>query len=348
VSEDVTFYTHAGWRRVQRFDRSLLRLGRVLFLDESGGTPGAGASLAPFANARPHVVAWIAPSDWSVLLEPGRAPDMRTVERLCELLPGTHRERVEAALAEAAADIRLERQYVTGEYRRSRLHSVEAVLERLDLVERLSAGEVGRALFHHWEPLVVYLLLTCFDLLGQPASWLTFGAWLTSKRTAAERELASEGAAGPATAQALHLHEAYTARYGVRVAFLRFIREVLAPDDRRALLDSLSFHRSSNPPELTAFGDLDDDGKEKYLFEIRNSYTHRAQFSPGLHDAVLPDDDAMQISQVVREQWVDARTWTSVNTARWPSALRAAVVAGLAQYLRSLTPDSTETDTPRP
>ncbi|QSJ17503.1 hypothetical protein JYQ62_01015 [Nostoc sp. UHCC 0702] len=38
------------------------------------------------------------------------------------------------------------------------------------------------------DALVNYLLLTCFDILGQPKDWLSFNGWLTSKETKSERE----------------------------------------------------------------------------------------------------------------------------------------------------------------
>jgi hypothetical protein len=35
--------------------------------------------------------------------------------------------------------------------------------------------------------LCAYLLLTCFDLLGQNDEWLAFGAWLEANKTFEER-----------------------------------------------------------------------------------------------------------------------------------------------------------------
>jgi hypothetical protein len=122
----------------------------------------------------------------------------------------------------------------------------------------------------------------------------------------------------------------YESKYGVGSAFFRFLRDVLPTEARRTLLNSFQLVRLSNPPELGEAVPLADPAKERYLYEIRNSYTHRAQFAPGPD---LPDVLPGALAAKVREQWVDAIGWTTVKTVNWPAALVDVVKAGCVAYM---------------
>src|SRR5205809_6439189 len=63
------------------------------------------------------------------------------------------------------------------------------VYSRLDPCRLLRQSEVERGLGPHHQPLVTYLLLTCFDRLGQAPDWLASEHWLRSRRHAPERML---------------------------------------------------------------------------------------------------------------------------------------------------------------
>ena len=76
---------------------------------------------------------------------------------------------------------------------------LQAVVDRLDLCNRLRSEAEAMSLQGHQKTLVFYLYLTCFDLLGQPALWMTFESWLRASRTAAERQEAEASLPAGAT-----------------------------------------------------------------------------------------------------------------------------------------------------
>jgi len=336
--DDVFFHTGNSERVKARFERNQLRLGRIVHVElDKTGAPRS-FKLMPTATTVPHAIEWIAPSDWVVSLVPKWRVDERTVDRVAVLVePRLDRDEVRRSLAVAASDVRLEHQYKTDEYRRSRLHTIESVLERLDLIDRVTEPESANALFHHWGPLCIYLLLTCFDLLGQPARWLPFGSWLRAHQVEDERAEAAAAASaeeGPVSAAQV-MFAFYESRYGVGSGFYRFLREVLPPDARRTLLNSFQLVQLKNPPELGEPVQLSDSAKERYLYETRNSYTHRAQFIPG-PDTSRTFPELSGATREAREQLIEANVWTTVFTVGWPTALEDAVKAGLAGYLRAI------------
>jgi hypothetical protein len=196
------------------------------------------------------------------------------------------------------------------------------------MCSRIKRPEVEKALFTYHEPLVSYLCLTCFDRLGQPADWETFGDWLGSSSKMAERETAltkiSPGLDQVGVAAALHSH--YSTLYGVGSSFFRFLREIIPPEVRRELLDSIEIHRLKNPPDLADLAPATDEEKEKYLFKRRNDYTHKADFKPSAGPPL-----GQFYSNHVQE--VHAEYWTDTSTNNWPEILNKVVRVGLARYL---------------
>src|SRR5215210_6338429 len=130
----------------------------------------------------------------------------------------------------------------------------------------------------HWGPLSVYLLLTCFDRLGQPADWRPFGDWLRASRTEHERTVALDNIPAEVThlQDATALYEANNERYGVRSSFFRFMHEVLPSRHLDNLLSSIEIRTSQMPPYLDEPTVASEAEKEKYLFRLRNDYTHKS------------------------------------------------------------------------
>ena len=74
---------------------------------------------------------------------------------------------------------------------------------------------------HPWiyfDSLRNYLLLTCFDLLGQPSDYLDFQSWLRSSSKQGERDaiVASLDKSGSEADIAIRIHRAYLDIYGTK------------------------------------------------------------------------------------------------------------------------------------
>lgn len=144
---------------------------------------------------------------------------------------------------------------------------------------------------HEREALVVYLLLTCFDLLGQSQPHVDFMKWLTSKnpiriedRRIAAETICQENA--DCFEQAKILFEYYNKHYGATSAFYSGIEQL--PDNaKQRLLSTVSVvgrdPRSLKPEyKNTSFPGIpleDEEQKitlqKRYLYSLRNAFTHQ-------------------------------------------------------------------------
>jgi len=171
------------------FDRSQLKLGATVHVEfDSSGKPRDFYSTST-SSSIPYYIMWIAPSEWYVVLQDRYYIENSFQDRVIKAVNGyLDKETVVRALAITAQDIRPEQMYKTSELNNSKLAVISTVIDRLDLCSILSEAAVAKQLFHHYTPLVVYLLLTCFDRLGQPSDWMDFGSWLQSNKKKEERE----------------------------------------------------------------------------------------------------------------------------------------------------------------
>lgn len=126
-------------------------------------------------------------------------------------------------------------------------------------------------LYAEHDALVNYLLLTCFDVLGQPDEWRDFPSWLRSQNTKSERDeaVAALTTSDPVEA-ASQLSKAHQSLYGIRRSFVRFIDEKLSESARCALLGSICLVRDGVEVD-------DPDAKKKFLYGLRNAFTHEAK-----------------------------------------------------------------------
>lgn len=181
---------------------------------------------------------------------------------------------------------------------RARLILAQQLLEESDA---LPAGEgytvdTANSTVHHSrherEAVVNYLLLTCFDLLGQAHKYLTFYDWIISTKPdiLEQHKSALEGLDVPTigvieSTKVLHNH--YNRLYGATKAFFAGING-LSPKARTHLLNSVSAARR-NPESLkpenknTSYPSLPIDDKDqeaieklktKMLYSLRNAFTH--------------------------------------------------------------------------
>ncbi len=141
---------------------------------------------------------------------------------------------------------------------------------------------------HDREALVVYLLLTCFDLLGQPAERRTFNEWLTSPK-AEHREQRDtvishlSGSESPVEVSLL-LSKAYDLYFGVKNSFYKGVLG-LPRASKDLLLSSIYLfevknwkQKSANTSVGAAPLEKSADDMEKlrltYLYQKRNRFTH--------------------------------------------------------------------------
>jgi hypothetical protein len=217
------------------------------------------------------------------------------------------------------------------------------VRDRLNLVRHLLESDqsppppenagIGRQ-HELLDSLASYLLLTCFDALGQRDGWVDFSSWLASAKPphAAERLNALSGylPQNP-VADAKHLHREYAAHYGARTSFMNFIDKVLSAEAREKLLDSVFLQDLSGK-------ELPEKDKKDELYRLRNGFTHRlnAHGTPRYTDgsrhvfATLPSG-APNTPHPHLSVYRDDRVQLSV--ADWPFALYECVAGAIGEKI---------------
>jgi hypothetical protein len=325
------------------FDVNHLRFGGVLHVARDGDARSFSATRT--ANSRPYKIVAVT----------RRQPEgYRLVGLLNEVYVGdnlgqrvfeatgrtTPREQIDERLRALASEVPFDSLHDAAVVSSSRIKTVESALDRLDLVTVLDREDVGTALWTHHRGIVAYLYLTCFDLLGQNPEWVEFPAWLQSKSKqhadARARAVAAIAPGSDPVTVAQQLHSAYNAVYSVRQGFRRFITEVLPDETRRSLLTSIVAERRVMPPlpnETDPPVPLSENRKIDWLFSIRNQYTHRATYVPGLHDQMTPadmrgDDETWWMSDELSE-----KSTTAFSVSRWPRVLAECFRAGLLAYV---------------
>lgn len=178
----------------------------------------------------------------------------------------------------------------------ARLQLAQALLEESDALpgrtgyDFKSEDEWWRHSRHEREALVNYLLLTCFDRLGQQSGFTTLQGWLKSKKLEHERErqyvLETLNLNMPPLESASALVDQYQVLYGVRNTFYRGI-ESLSVELQNNLMSSITIsydpiYGTLGPNTSTPSYPLNDDVLErklklKYLYDKRNHFTHRLE-----------------------------------------------------------------------
>lgn len=232
----------------------------------------------------------------------------------------------------------------------NRLEHVELIFELrhqyCDVRLVKDIGENGWT--HPWryfDALMYYLLLTCFDLLGQPSEWVPFSEWLTSSKKATERDAASNsiqvGSNPVETAQ--HFNTAYQAIYGVKTSFNNFVLKMLTDEERAELYFNIQIVRGrmGGDPHTSypALGYIDDEKKKlDFLFNLRNKFTHSAVImgSPTagvFHNAYEPifidGKPKKGYVEIHREEKNDE--WLIYHVRDWPFVLKRLVEAAVAR-----------------
>ncbi|WP_208281750.1 hypothetical protein [Massilia oculi] len=233
---------------------------------------------------------------------------------------------------------------------RERLEHVELVFElrhhynNLELIQ--DVGENGWT--HPWryfDALMYYLLLTCFDLLGQPADWVPFSTWLESRKKADERNAAVQTIPERVDALAIakHLNTAYQSIYGVKNSFHHFVQHVLTDEERKELYFNIQIVRGQKGGDpntsYPALGYVESEkAKLDWLFSLRNKFTHNAVtmgnpgagIFPQAYDAITIDGKPRKgYLEIYRESKNDE--WIIYQVRDWPFVLQRLIQSALAR-----------------
>ena len=182
MATDTVHFVFDEKRNATSYDRDRLVIGGVVHVLAAGGTEPQFSPEA-FLNSSPHCVTWIAPSDWTVFLEDRLTVAEHDVVRITTVLAGAiSKDLARKALYFAAGLAPIGKLHLGDTWHNSVPGKCLAVAERLQLVADLRRPDIEKVLWWHSEPLVTYLLLTCFDILGQSQGWSQFGNWLNTKK----------------------------------------------------------------------------------------------------------------------------------------------------------------------
>ena len=194
---------------------------------------------------------------------------------------------------------------------------------------------------HPWkyfDALRNYLLLTCFDLLGQSDGFKDFQSWLNSSRTISERNVALEKAENSSLLESVRsVHADYLSVYGAKNSFKRFINEVLPSDVKEQLLFSVMI-RKIDTIKNCEIGGIDEESKKiDFLYAMRNAFTHEGVNIGSPAGGVFPNHGAWINMDGVLKKGYEPIYWTQKSHIRiehmvrdWPDVLIRTVNAGLA------------------
>jgi hypothetical protein len=217
---------------------------------------------------------------------------------------------------------------------------IRSVINRLELWSRLRDPNVNNGLWPFHGGLREYLLLTCFDLLGQDPHWMPFSQWLddNSDKVSSERANALQERPTDGLQAARALNACYNKIYGVRRSFDNFINSVLPDQQRVRLLDSI--HLSYTPlkrDQRSVAWPADEKAKVQFLFDMRNAFTHHGAsmtfLEPHPQDAPRSPDPVTVYAMGTRVEHNRRVDWGVRN---WPYELERSVASGLVAYVRKL------------
>lgn len=130
-------------------------------------------------------------------------------------------------------------------------------------------------------PVSEYLTLTCFDLLGQKTNRLSFDQWLITSKKKAERDtILAKVTETDYLKKTAALFSEYQLLYGVKNSFYNFMDTMLDNEHKEALFSTIQikvYKDYSN--DILSFTYADDQEKKKYLYSIRNNFTHNAVYN---------------------------------------------------------------------
>lgn len=188
-------------------------------------------------------------------------------------------------------------------FQKSLLNRVIKVSNRLllirDLINQLRTSANPTQMISY-PGLITYLLLTCFDQLGQDEKGFRFFPhWLKSSKTKDERDEILNKVSKEDNPMDEHgnpnldyiekVYDNYHKIYGNKNSFMYFIDNLLSEEDRIELFQQVKIETiTSDDWGMTITRETDDDIRN-WLYETRNNYTHNLYstetfFSKGYYD----------------------------------------------------------------
>jgi len=334
MTKDTVIFQIDGQHFPKPFEKEKLTLGKILYVRLEKWEDILVKELF-FNGSEKYAIIWIAPSNWTVTLIKDYQPKSNLVNLTIEQLDGyLDSETIKEKLNLLSSKLRIEHLYKSKEFENSALKNVFAVTERLYMLQKLKNEDASKALFFYWESIFTYHLLTCFDILGQPCPWIDFDAWLISNEFSSKKEnyFAALTDKEDLSLSSKELYNLYKQEYGVKNAFCRFIKDILPPEARQELISSVEFTICDNPPKGGSHVHSEEDIVIKFLFEYRNTYTHKARFHYGINShpkEFIPSWTSHE--QIVREE-----EWISIKTHNWPTIIEKTVKIGLAEFLKNV------------
>lgn len=245
------------------------------------------------------------------------------------------------------------------EYPGDRLYLVEQRLEFIRIICSLqersfNPKQVTRTPYggwshpwKHFDSLRNYLLLTCFDVLGQPEGWVSFEKWLVSTSLEQERKGALDQISnnGSPIEVSKAVYRVYSALYGMRKSFYRFLDEILTDDQLETLMFSIKIRRI-DIAKNQEIGVIESSKKKKeFLFETRNRYTHSAIESGDPAPGLFPDSGKPEVIDGKMMWGYKSIHWKTRKAERieysvrkWPDVLIELVEAGLSTVRENRAP----------
>lgn len=185
-------------------------------------------------------------------------------------------------------------------------HKIDRVLSRLKLIELLHTddtyGQFIEAGFNQETSLRLYLLCTCFDILGQNNNFIDFKSWLKAKKgqKGQKIKLERQQAISSINLEELNseeelievitlVHDKWTQSYGMNKSFYNFFYKYLDIEDRLLMTSKVWIGNNPYAPNITSVYLLDmpeewlmsdEQTKVKKIVDalsrlIRNNYTHQ-------------------------------------------------------------------------
>lgn len=145
-----------------------------------------------------------------------------------------------------------------------------------DKIER-KEGKGWNHPYRHFVALEYYLLLTCFDILGQTDEFIDFKSWLCSNKNDLQKkleEIIKQTESFDFANRVAMIYDEYNLIYGVKRSFYRFIYNDLSEENRKLLFDSIEISKLDNQGKYDLSFKCTNEKKANFLFFMRNSFTH--------------------------------------------------------------------------
>lgn len=181
-------------------------------------------------------------------------------------------------------EVKLDDQKYLVRRRLNLVKKLNSISEKFDDIEdKTDVGDRGYIYesFSDYQALRFYLLLTCFDVLGQHKKYDNFTAWIGKKDNSERDELISSNSKKTPLEICKILNDGYNKIYGTRNSFRTFIKSIMSSANRERLLESILIRKTGSGSDLfkDENGMTTETGKDKkleFLFNARNLFTHQA------------------------------------------------------------------------